>query len=70
MAHANNVPTEEDFQELEQHLPDVTTNQNVEPQQEKEKNYCCDACGKRFTQLNSLKRTENIVVKIWKQKSL
>ena len=62
MALANNVPTEEDFQDLEQNLPDVTTNQQVEldyePElrQEKEKNYCCDACGKRFTQSNSLKR--------------
>jgi len=62
MALANNVPTEEDFQDLEQNLPNVTTNQQVEldyePElrQEKEKNYCCDACGKRFTQSNSLKR--------------
>ena len=60
MAIANNVLTEQDFQELEQNLPDFKTNQQVElepePQQEKKKNYCCDACGKRYTQLNSLKR--------------
>jgi len=60
MSLANNILMEEDFQELKQNLPDVTTNQQVElepePQQEKEKNYCCNACGKRFTQLNSLKR--------------
>jgi len=59
MALASSVPTEEDFQELKQNLPDVTTNQQVEldyEQQEKEKNYRCDACGNRFTQLNLLKR--------------
>jgi len=60
MALADNVPTEEDFQDIEQYLPDVRTNQQVELepelQQEKVKNYCCDACGNIFTQLNSLKR--------------